>query len=79
MQNVKRKNKKVFWFHFNKPATLKSGKVKITLHYDKKCYIVEALNCTVPTVSKINKTQPLFVMRGRCYNITFNNNIAYIE
>ena len=79
MQNVKRKNKKVFWFHFNKPATLKSGKVKITLHYDKKCYIVEALNCTVPTVSKINKTQPRFVMRGRCYGITFNNNIAYIE
>lgn len=76
---MERKNKKVFWFHFNRPATLKANKVQITLHYNKKCHIVDGLECYTETRSKIRKEQPIFVMRGRCNNITFNNNIAYIE
>lgn len=70
--------KKVFWFHYNKPQTQRTGKVKISLHFDKKCHIVDSLKILVPTVSKIKKTQPLFVMSGYSNNIKITNNNATI-
>lgn len=70
---------KKFWFHYNKPKTLKNKKVTMTVHYDKKCYFVHGIDCMVPTNSKIRKEQPVFVMEGKCNKFIINNDIAKIE
>lgn len=72
-------NPKRFWFHYNKPESRNAGKPKITLHHNKTCYIIDNIICNVSTEGKINKVQPLFVMRGKCKSITIINNIAYIN
>lgn len=57
---------KIFYFHYNKPASKKAGKPQISIHYKKTCYIVDNVDCRVPTIGKINKRQPFFVMKGKC-------------
>lgn len=69
---------KRFWFHYNKPESKKTGKPKITLHFNKKCHIIDNLVCNVRTEGKINKVQPVFVMQGMYEEISIVNNIAYI-
>lgn len=61
------------YYHYNKPASLKAGKPQISLHYQKACHLVDALECNVPCQSKINKIQPRFVMKGAASNITIEN------
>lgn len=70
---------KSFFFHYNKPASIKSGKPVISLHYDKKCHLIENIECLVPTRGRIRKDQPLFVMVGKCNSIKIKNRIAIIE
>ena len=70
----------VFFFHYNKPASQKSGSNKISVHFKKKCYIVDNVVVKVPTFGHSNKTQPRFVMKGKCNNVTVDdNNIALIN
>ncbi len=59
-----------FFFHYNKPASLSQGKPVISLHYHDKCHLVHGLYCNVSTWSKINKTSPIFVMKGTAKEIT---------
>lgn len=72
--------KKVFWFHFNKPASKKAGKPIISLHYDKTCHMVDNIICEVPTAGKLNKRQPHFVIRGYTTSIVIDKatNVATI-
>ena len=69
---------KVFYYHYNKPASAKAGKPQLSVHYDKKCQIVDGLVCAVPTFSHINKRQPKVVMKGRGV-VTVTDGIAHIS
>lgn len=73
---MKGNNMKVFWYHFNRPATLKAGKPKITVHFDGKCHIVDGI-AECKSRSHIRKTQPLFVMKGKCNKLEIKGGIAY--
>lgn len=68
----------VFWFHYNRPKTIKSDNIKISLHFQKKCHIVDGIDCAVATWSHARKEQPRFVMKGKCHSIKIESNIAYI-
>ncbi len=69
---------KVFYFHYNKPASKRAKKVQISVHYDKQCIIVDNVICNVQTFGKINKTQPYFVMKGKCESVDIIDGIATI-
>lgn len=70
--------KKVFWYHYNKPASAKSGKPQITVHYNKVCHIVDNIICSVPTFGHLRKEQPKFVIKGKG-ELKIKNNVAYID
>lgn len=70
---------KSFFFHYNKPASQRTGSPKISVHYNKTCHIVDNIICSVPTEGKINKRQPIFVMKGKCNNFEIKKGIVYIS
>lgn len=67
-----------FWYHYNKPASLKSKKPKLTLHFSKACHIVESIVCDVKTFTHLRKDQPRIVVKGHANKIEIKNNTAYI-
>lgn len=71
--------KRVFFFHYNKPLSKKANKPQISIHYKKQCIIVDNLVCNVKTYGTLQKTQPHFVVKGKCQSITINDRIAYID
>ncbi len=73
------KKPRVFWYHYNKPASRKANKPQITIHYGGACYIVDNVVCEPRTYGKINKKQPFFVMKGACKRFEIKNNVAYIS
>ena len=70
--------KKVFWYHYNKPQSLKEGKPKITIHQGGVCHIVDNIVCNTPTYGHLRKEQPRFVVKGRG-ELKIENNIGYID
>jgi len=68
-----------FFFHYNKPAALKAGRVQVSIHFKNACHIVDNVDCRVPTMGRIKKTQPRFVMSGKASKVTFADGIAVIE
>lgn len=56
---------RVFWFHYNKPESRKTGEPRLTVHYAGKCHIVRGIDCGVPTFSHNRKDQPHCVIKGR--------------
>ena len=70
---------KSFFYHYNKPASIKHNKVTISLHYLGTCYLVNSIVCNVPCRSKINKRQPRFVMQGKANNISIINGAAVVD
>ena len=64
---------KVFFYHYNKPASKKAGKPVISLHYNRTCHLVNNIKCYVPTYGKINKKQPFFVIKGKARLIQINH------
>ena len=50
----------------------------MTVHFKKKCLIVDDIDCKVSCETKWNKTQPQLVMRGFATNVEIKNNKAYI-
>lgn len=71
-------NKRVFYYHYNKPQSQKMGKPQISLHYNKTCYIVDNIVCNVPTFGYLKKTQPRFVVKGKGI-VNFKDGIAYVN
>lgn len=69
----------IFWFHYNKPASKKAGKPQITLHYGGKCHIVDNIAISKETYGHIRKTQPHFVMKGKCEKIEIEDGYAYVS
>ena len=69
---------KTFWFHYNRHASKKAGKPKITVHYDGKCHIVDNIGPCL-SYGDIRKRQPHFVMKGKCKEIQVIKGIAYVN
>lgn len=78
MVKIKKTKNKIFWFHYNKPLSKKHGKNILTVHYNKTCYFVENIECSVPIKTKHNKTQPHCVLKGSCQNFAVQDNVCYI-
>lgn len=63
---LKTKNKKyTFFYHYNKPASKAAGKNKLTLHWKKKCIIVDKIFCFVDSRTVDRKIQPRCVIKGQ--------------
>ncbi len=63
---------RTFYFHYNKPASLKAKKPKLSIHFKDTCYIVDHVVCEVPIRSRHKKTQPKCVMTGKAMNLSIN-------
>lgn len=46
---------------------------KMTIHFNKKCFVVDEIQCNVPVQTKRNKRQPRMVMAGDCNQIILND------
>ena len=68
----------IFWYHFNRPASLKYNSPKLSLHFRKTCYIVDKIICHVPTYSFNKKQQPRVVIKGQAKDIKILDNVAEI-
>ena len=60
---------KVFFFHYNKPASQRSGVPKMSIHFEGKCHIVDCVTCHVMCYTYHKKTQPRCVMKGKCLEV----------
>lgn len=56
---------KRFFFHYNKPNK------KISVHYNKTCYIVDDITCKTEIESKWSKKQPYLVIQGWAKHFEF--------
>lgn len=70
---------KIFFFHYNKPASRAAGKPQVTIHYGGKCHIVDDFRCNVPTWGHIRKSQPYFVVKGKCRRLAVEKGVAFID
>ena len=62
----------VFYLHYNKPASRLARKPLLSVHYKKKCFVVDHVDCRVPMRSKHQKRQPFCILKGKCSSIIFN-------
>lgn len=62
---VSHPSKKTFWFHYNRPASEKAGRVVCTVHYDGQTFDVDNVVCEVPIQGETRAIQPTFVMVGQ--------------
>lgn len=69
----------VFYFHYNKPASLSAGKPKLSVHYRGLCNIVDKVICAVPCESRINKRQPRVVMAGWAQRLRICRGVAVLD
>lgn len=76
--NKNEEKDKAFWFHYNKPESLKSGKPQITLHWNGGCHILDNVICDKPTMGRIRKNQPRWVIAGRG-KVLIKDKIAIIK
>jgi hypothetical protein len=68
-----------FWYHYNKPASLKRGRSVLTVHWKNKCILVDNIKCEVPTESHERKSQPRCIIRGYATDVVVIDDIAYIK
>lgn len=67
-----------FFFHYNKPASLKFGSNKLSIHFKDTCYIVDGIKCDVAIQSRNKKTQPRCVMSGKATELTLLKNDSMV-
>jgi len=68
-----------FFFHYNKPESKKVGKPQITVHYKGVCHLCDNIIVNVPTFGCLRKNQPMFIIKGSCKEMIFNNGIITIN
>lgn len=68
------KKGKRFWFHYNKPESLKRKTNILTIHHNDKCNIVNSIECNVPIESHDRKEQPRCILRGWANSIVYKWN-----
>lgn len=66
------KNRRRFFFHYNKQASRAAGEPRLTVHWKGRCHLVAKVDCRVPVESKNNKRQPLCVLQGWSARILFS-------
>ena len=72
-------NEKVrIFYHYNKPASNAAGRPQLSIHYKKQCFIVDGIECNVPTKSKIRAKQPRVVIAGKA-NLRVEDGIGILE
>jgi len=64
--------KKTFFYHYNKPASRAAKKPIMSVHFNKKCYIVDHIMCHVTSYTQHRKRQPYCVMKGKCMNVVIS-------
>ena len=62
-----------FYYHYNKPQSLREGKPMMSVHVDGKCHISAALTCEVKAAMRVRKTQPHVVMAGKCAGVVITD------
>lgn len=70
---------KSFFIHYNKISSRIAKRPQISVHHTKKCHIVDNVVVKVPTQGRIRKSQPYFVMTGKCVSLEIIDGIAYIS
>lgn len=68
-----------FFLHYNKPASKSLKRPVWSVHFRNKCHIVDGINCSEKTESKINKRQPYVVMQGFAKDVKVENGCAIIS
>jgi hypothetical protein len=64
--------------HYNRPASKKAGTTKWSLHFKKKCYILDNIEIKVSVRTKTNKRQPYAVVTGEAKEINIVDGVGYI-
>jgi hypothetical protein len=70
--------KRSFFYHYNKPASLKAGHPILTLHFLGVCHLVNAIQCSVPTHTRNRKTQPRCVVSGKVSSVQIVGGTALV-
>lgn len=65
--------------HYNKPASLKSGKTKWTVHFRNACHIVDDISVNIPLTTRARKKQPRAVLVGKAEDVRIVDGVAHIE
>ena len=56
---------RAFYFHYNKPESLKQKRNVLTVHQSSVCHLVHNLIVNVPVRTRSRKTQPRCVLAGK--------------
>ena len=64
--------KKRFFYHYYRQ------KDKMSVHFEGRCQIVDAVSCLVPSETHRQKRQPRLVVRGWATQVFINNERAII-
>jgi hypothetical protein len=70
---------RVVWWHYNRPATLKAGRVQLTVHHAGTCHVVDKVMCLIPCQSVVRKRQPRCIMKAKCKAMIIYKGIAIIN
>ncbi len=63
--------KRVFFYHYNKPASKAAGRPVLTVHYRGQCHSVDRIVCLAQTETKNQKRQPFCVVKGITLQVIF--------
>jgi hypothetical protein len=63
---------RVYFYHYNKPSSRAAKKPLMSVHFNKKCHIVDHVQCMVPCATFHRKIQPFCVMKGKCSSVVIN-------
>ena len=66
----KQKGQRRFFFHYNKPESVRQGRNVLTVHWKGTCHLVNSISCDVPTETHHQKRQPRCVIRGWATSIS---------
>ncbi len=61
--------KKMVFLHYNKPASRAAKKPLMSVHFNKKCYVVDHIHCNVALETSHRKRQLYCVLKGQCFNV----------
>lgn len=61
---------RVFWYHFNKPETLRQHRPIMTVHINGECLQCQHLSVQAPCQMVVRKIQPVVVMHGHTMGYT---------
>lgn len=68
-----------FWFHYNKPASLKAKAPRLTIHWMGQAFTVKSMKIQVPTFTRIRRMQPHVVLAGKAQSIEIARGHATIS